>query len=454
MYDRKPIHKVAARSAVVFLLLAVMTILLLRIAYYRQKNHLSEKYFLAQEELAGLIAYDADLYISGIINNLRTLSESGLFMYSGGNIHQETLAKILKPMQGSGVLDVVALGNQMPAVSAANYLATTGMKNEEIHTFIMNIKKKAGSESFVSETIRVDKSNKDAGYIILAGVNFKYRIYGREARDESDPKYGEGALVAIISVQELNQRIQTMADRGANRLAIALDRNGYLVSHPQPEFVGSNSADSLYLSKYPDLGKAVERMKQGEEGKADYLFLDNETGKKDKLWHIAFAPVKSGGISAAVAFQHSDIPDIDSLRSLYTGFTLFVFMIFAIGYAVYLRERNRFINLEKFSTRMGDTAAVNELLTTINSEITDEKRSLEGEVRELRSIHRAREPRLRSLTDLVEQIEISLKKPSRAQRTILNDMLKEIKALSRPAENRFRKTSDATPKNDEESHEQ
>lgn len=441
MPDRKPIHKTAARSGLLFFLIAVIAILSLRIIYYRQKNHIMKEYISAQADLSGYVATDIASDFKGIMNTLEALKGSGLLSETGGAISPDVLLKVLNALRDTGALDLMVLSDKIAPISATGYLATTGMSPEEIHTFIMDIWNSSTTNEFVSETIQVDSREQGAGYIIMAGVDFEVPVSATTENKESGEEQQPGLLVLIISVQELNRKIQGIAATAANRMIFALDRNGFLVSHPHPEFIGSSSADTLYTDVYPELNKVVERMKMGEQGKDTYISLDSQTGRDDTRWHIGFSPVKDAGLSIGVAFQQSDIPDIDSLASTYIGFCGAVIFFLLVAYGVFIRERNKFLLMEKFASRLGDAAAVNEMLTNINSEITDDKRNLEAELVEVKSIFRERESNMKNIMDLYDQLETSLKKPSRSQRGLLNDLLREIKTLSRMPENRFRKIS-------------
>lgn len=440
MPDRKPIHKTAARSALLFFLIAVIAILSLRIIYFRQKNHMMERYISEQELMSGYIAGDLETDFEGITNSLFAIRASGVLSESDETVASETLINILDSMSGIGALDLMVLSDNTEPISATGYLATTGMSPDEIHEFIMDIRGEEITDSFVSETIQVDSRDEGAGYILMAGVNFGYLPYEMGENTEDAKENAAGLLVIILSVQDINKKIQSFTAAASNRLVFALDRNGFLVSHPHPEFIGSGAADALYTEIYPELNKVVERMKMGEKGKDEYTSLDSETGRKDTRWNIGFSPVKNAGLSIAVAFQQSDIPDIDSLISIYVGISAAVVLFLLIGYVIFVRERNRFLVMERFAGRLGDAAAVNEMLTNINSDITDDKRTLEAELIELKSIFMEREATLKKILELYDQLEASLKKPSRNQRGLLNDLMKEIKVLSKTPENRFRKT--------------
>lgn len=450
MTDRKPIHKTAARTALLLVLIAVISILSLRIIYFRQKNQLTNRYITEQEQLSEYIAKDLQTDINGIINALLAIRASGVMSDGGESVNSDSLLKIMNSFNGIGALDLMALNDSSAPVSATGYLATTGMTPDEIHEFIMNIWSSANTDTFVSETIQVDSREEGAGYIIMAGVDFDYASGGDARGKEADGEINPGLLVIILSVQDINKKIQSFAATAANRMVFALDRNGFIVSHPHPEFIGSGSADTLYTENYPELNKVVERMKMGEKGKDEYIALDSETGRKNTLWNIGFSPVKNAGLSVAVTFQHSDIPDVDRLVSIYMGLSIAVIVFLLVGYGVFIRERNRFLLMERFAGHLGDAAAVNEMLTNINSDITDDKRSLEGELIELKSIFMEREASLKKILELYDQLEASLKKPSRNQRGLLNDLMKEIKTLSKTPENRFRKTASRTNPGSEE----
>ncbi len=250
-----------------------------------------------------------------------------------------------------------------------------------------------------------------------------------------------GFLVALTDLREFGQAAQMPDRKGYDSLLFMLSDNGLLLSHPDPNFIGADSTAAFSLSHYVDFDKLIQKMKKGEIGDGVYYSPDTKTGSIDTKWMLAYAPIEFGGRvwSVGAAFEIKSTPFLAGLAAKYSFSALFLLVVLVAANLIIAREKRRLLDTDRKAVKLGDTAALNEILTSVNSELTEEKRKLEVRTEEFHSIIKEREADIEKMDMLFEKFVASVNSPSRKQRNIVVEVRNYLKILRRPIESRFHK---------------
>lgn len=262
------------------------------------------------------------------------------------------------------------------------------------------------------------------------------RVVVKQQRQEED-----ALLLGLVDLREISYSAQRLGRADNISFLFMISGAGTLLSHPENNFIGADSAAAFNLGHYVELNDVIEKMKSGESGHGVYYSPDSRTGAADTKWMIAYEPVSFGGRtwSAGAAFEVRRTPFLKGLSARYTFAVVFVLAVLLVANFLLIREKKRLLETDRKAVKLGDTAALNEILTSVNSELTEEKRKLETRTAEFKSIIRERESDIEKMDVLFEQLAASIEKPAKKQRDIISEIRGFLKILRRPIESRFNK---------------
>jgi hypothetical protein len=248
-----------------------------------------------------------------------------------------------------------------------------------------------------------------------------------------------GAVVVPLSLEPMSARLQRIGSARARRKIMLIGPDKLILSHSTPDYVGASVAEIMALNTHPDLKKSIDAMIAGKGGTTDYYFPEGGDNHREILWGMAYAPVKTpaGAWGAAISWPHADIPLNGVFLWKYMGVALCALALLIALNLLPLMEFRRMLNTSDELLKMHDINAINEILRTINEELTEDKRVLEARVQEIESLH---EQNLHILDHLSRsQLELfgTIRKPSREQRDIIRLLKRDTETLQKKPEGRF-----------------
>ena len=180
-------------------------------------------------------------------------------------------------------------------------------------------------------------------------------------------------------------------------------------------------------------------MSAGKAGAGDYRAPDSGPDSKILRWCMAFSPARTpaGVWSIAITYPHADIPLNGVFLWKYVEIALAALVLLAALNLLPLREYRRSLAAGDELLKMHDISAINEILRTINEELTEDKRVLETRVDEIQSLH---EQNVHLLEEVArQQLELfgTIRKPTREQRHFMRQLKHDLETLQKKPEGRF-----------------
>jgi len=441
-----PIQKTTARASLLALLAVMCCALVLRFIYVHQKNQLSSQYLNQQSILSELAALECSSLLGSAADSITAFASSGVLSGAGEEETRQLLGDLLVRLNHLGVVDLALVGSESMPVSVAGHLSNTGMTSDELKSFISEISGEREGPASVTDILQIDSPDGTSHFAVIIAVPITGSIEpAREVESQpagtgengNFPERDPGILAALVDVMEVHDRIRRHVPLAGTRTLFVIDRKGFFLSHPEQEFIGAQINEALNLGRYPRLHDIVKKMKQGESGTGMYFSPDRETGRKDTKWLIAWSPVANGEMSAAVTFQLSDTPLLGSLALRFSSVFVLFFAAIAAALVLFIREEKRFHALERHTNRLADTAAVNEMLTTINSDLTERKRLLENRMLTVEEKFSSNCERADLVHDKIDRLEDSLRRPSNSQKNLIDEIREELDSIRDYPENLF-----------------
>jgi len=439
-HEPTPIQKTSARWGLVSLVVFIIGTLALRAMYVNQKKAFTETYLRYQESLAWTAAAESLDYLTGVERMLRAMPAAAAeaeMASKPSSKKSEILANYINQFKDLGIESAAVFGPNGQTAAAGVCFTQPGGPPQQFADFIR---------------AALDAPHKKAGLADIAPLSDAARfkkafalITAPKNCDPGSPDKCSRIAVALVDTRPLSYSIQRLV-RGENKpVVFVIDGKGTFISHPEPEFIGSGAREALDLEHNPDLDAIIEKMKKGQNAAGWYYAPSRRTGKEIVRWGVAYAPVRFGGAvwAVGVSFQESDVPFLSRFLKKYLAAAVAWLLALAAFNLVYLRSRAQYYNLELRVRQLADSAAVNDILRSVNAELNDAKRKLEVKTKEFEAIHQEREALLEKLEELQKHLFTSLNRPTREHREIMRELRKIVRILRRPPEGRFWKHVDS-----------
>ncbi len=439
-HEPTPIQKTSARWGLASILIFIIGALVMRAMYLNQKAAFTKAYMEHQEDLAWKAADECLDYLESIERMLRAMpaaaaeAERAVATDSSNSVLLSTYVNQYKDI---GVESAAVFGPDGLIASTGEHFAPPAGPSPEFADFIRAALVAEKMKPRLADITALDGPDNVKKSVALVTVPRNC--------EPGAPFRCSRIAAALVDTRPLSYSIQRLV-RGENKSAIfVLDRKGVFISHPSAEFIGSGALEAFDLEHNPDLEAIIEKMKKGHGATGWYYAPSRLTGKGMVRWGIAFEPVRFGGDIWAVgaSFQEDDVPFLRRFLKKYLAAGFAWLLALVVFNLLYLRSRAQYYNLELRVRQLADSAAVNDILRSVNAELNDAKRKLEVKTKEFEAIHHEREALLEKLEELQKHLFTSLSRPTREHREIMRELRKIVRVLRRPPEGRFWKNVDS-----------
>jgi hypothetical protein len=443
-HEPTPIQKTAARWGLVSLLVFIIGLLGLHSLYASQKQKIVNFYLGSQKDLAWTAASECLEYLSGIEQAMKSLAQPVFQSDTWKNESKSELKKFMRIYGGTGIESVALYDKNGLEASAGPYFSAAGGPIPKHIEFIHSLMAADKIETTMSDVTPMKGPARQLDAAALLAAASDTTPLSSCGRDSQAPASCPGIAIAMLNTRTLSYSLQRLS-RGENKpILFVIDSKGIIVSHPLAEFIGADSVQALDLEHNPELEQVIAKMRKGDSGDGEYDAPSRVTGKGSERWQAAYVPVSFGGNnwSVAVTFQERDVLFLGTLFRRYLAAALLWLGVIAGVNIIYLRSKSHAFGLERRVRQLADSAAVNDILRNVNSEINDAKRKLEVKTKEFEAIHHEREAMLERLEELQKHLFASISRPTRESREAMREMRKIVRVLRRPPEGRFWKHVD------------
>lgn len=438
-------QKTAARTGVVSLVVFIFGLLALRTMYVSQKRHSIEVYTSQQKNVVWNAVTDCAGRLSDIEHLLISLSAPVVKTPEFGKREVGVLKQYAKEYADYGISELFLYDKDGLVASAISTEAVANRITSAPIKIYAEAQIRSGRIKTRLSDVIVGPTRPPDTFILISAARIGTDIQKCAARD------GNGAnvlcpsfVVASVNTRPLSYELQRLVSGPDNPMLMLIDRKGSIISHTNPEFIGANVAQAYDDERYPDVSDLFDLMKNGRDGIVKYRAPSRETGKGIEVWYAVFAPLTYGKNkwSVAVTFQEKDVPYIRNLSKKYLIAALVWLLALVIFNVIYIKTKARSYDLERRVRQLADSAAVNDILRNVNSELNDAKRKLEIKTKEFEAIHREREAMIEKLEELQRHLFATFPRPTREHREIMRELRKIVRVLRKPAEGRFWKHVD------------
>ncbi|MFA6448542.1 MAG: hypothetical protein WCX65_03655 [bacterium] len=444
-HEPTPIQKTAARWGLVSMAVFIIGALGIHALYVAQKHRLVDYYLNRQKETAWTASFKCLDYLDGIESSLKSVARPVAQNEEAKKIYTEDLKKYLRIYGGVGVESVGVYDKNGLEAAAGTYFSSAEGPSPKHIDFIHSLMQADKMKTAMTDVtpMKGPAGQIDAMALVAAAS-------GTERLSVCGQSVCPAFAVAMVNTRSLSYSLQRLFSEdektpGADSRPIifAIDGKGFIISHPSAEYIGANAVQTFDLEHNPEFEQVIQKMKNGESGTSEYVAAAR-SGKGMARWLIAYSPAAFGGNrwSIAVAFQERDVPFLGGLfkKYLIAAFVWFI-VLFGVN-AIYLRSRSHSFRLERRVRQLADSAAVNDILRNVNTELNEAKRKLEVKTKEFEAIHHEREAMLERLEELQKNLFASISRPTRENREAMREMRRIVRVLSRPPEGRFWKHMD------------
>ena len=464
----------AALYAAVSLALFLALLLGLRYSYQKINRTVIADYGASQKELAGRMAAQTTDEIDSIGRQVQRLAMAAEALCATSPAPcQKLFVNQIPVFRKDGALDILLLdspGRTVAGSADQDFFSTRGMQGwpPEAVAARKRALVAASRGAVFSEIFTYrDPRNKERPVVLVAAPVFTratapavaaptpaatdtLRLVPEEERghpaqttapEPAAPGSLEisGAVAVPLSLEPVSARIQKLGAARGRRRIMLLGPSRLILSHSNPDYIGAAAAEIMSLTEYPDLKQILDAMLSGKSGYADYIFPEGGPGKGRIHWWMAYAPAQTpaGDWGAAIMYPHADIPLNGIFFWKYAGVALAALILLAALNLLPLMEYRRVLATSDELLKMHDISAINEILRTINEELTEDKRVLETRVQEIETIHEQNLHMLDRVAQELLELFGSIRKPTREQRNSMRQLKHDVEMLQKKPEGRF-----------------
>ncbi|HOO56807.1 MAG TPA: hypothetical protein PLN69_08275 [bacterium] len=428
-----------ARTIVLGIAVFLAGSVVIRLMYADQKAQIVDQYTHQQGILAWSASAACGERLRGVVQQLELADvwnkDFGSETAEQGDGLFRAYMEQLSEFEGIKELAFSASGGGGIVSTNPQYFLFTDTMPENHRTFFESVISGSIQGIAVSDVAVVKKIEGETEAAVMLSVPLK------RGGGETAPG---GHAFALLDLKPINQALQRLSGGRDRLMLFALDSSAAFVSHPDLSFPGSHAGEAMNISHYSRLAAIIEQMTQGKSGSGHYIWPSMKGKAHDTRWTAAYAPVdfENIGWSVAVAFEDNELPMLGSLKLKYTvAAAVWLIVVAAFCYLLTFARLKHF-DLDRRMRRLSDTAAVNDILRSVNTELTETKKRLEAREHELDSLNSERSAMAERLIEVQEKLFGSFKRPFREQREYIREIRKISKNLQKKPEGRFWKNRD------------
>ena len=334
----------------------------------------------------------------------------------------EPIEDILKRLSADGVASIAVYSEGRIESSAGAFFEKGGVDDLEMF-FVSSSGAVSESGVLVSNVFIRDVAGSESGVWLLVyvpgGPSGNPKVFNENRR----------AVVVAVNPSALSERIQQSSRNISGRNITIVDSSGRILAHPEPEYIGAGIKEAMALDRHDQLNVMAADMIEGNCGKGKFALAGDEESSIEEKWLGAYVSDRFGGRqwAALVSEREKDISFKSYLSKKHLVLALFWGAVIAVLTAAGLRARYREIEHENRERRLGDVAAVNNMLLTVNSELNEERRKQEEMIADSEDEKKNKNELLDKLENALEQIFSSHKKGSKEHR----EKMRELRSLTR-----------------------
>jgi hypothetical protein len=386
----------------------------------------SRKFDSIQYDKLTSAAWDATSYASDYLSWVaRSVKHA-----AKGDEPVEPIKDILKRLSSNGVASIAVYNGGQIESSAGAFFEKGGVDDLEMF-FVASPGAVSESGVLVSNVFIRDVDGSESGVWILVYAPGG-QMGGANAFDEH-----RRAVVVAVNPMALSERIQQSSRNSTGRNITVVDSAGRILAHPEPEYIGAGIKEAMALDRHEQLSVMAADMIEGNCGKGIFTASGVKESSDEEKWLGAYVSDRFGGRqwAALAAEREKDMAFKSYLANKHLVLGLVWGAVIGVLTAAGLRARFREIEHENRERRLGDVAAVNNMLLTVNSELNEERRKHEEIISEIGDAKKIKSEHLDKLENALEQFFSSHKKGSKEHREKMRELRSITRSLRQDEEN-------------------